>query len=47
MKVAIDQEQCIGCGSCNCVCAEVFGEDEADGTGYIVKAFKIDGDPAV
>jgi ferredoxin len=47
MKVTIDQEQCIGCGSCNIVCAEVFGEDETDGTGYIVKAFQIDGDLAV
>jgi ferredoxin len=47
MKVTIDQEQCIGCGSCNIACAEVFEEDETDGTGYIIKAFRIDEDPGV
>jgi ferredoxin len=47
MKVTIDQEQCIGCGSCNITCGEVFGEDETDGTGYIVKAFRIDDNLAV
>ena len=46
MIVTIDQEQCIGCGACHSVCAEVFDEDEIDGTGHIVKAFRIDDNPA-
>lgn len=32
--------------ACHDVCAEVFDEDERDGTGCIVKAFMIDGNPA-
>jgi ferredoxin len=47
LKATIDQEQCIGCGSCGIACAEFFGEDETDGTGYIVKTFQIDDNPAV
>jgi ferredoxin len=47
MKVTIDQEQCIGCGSCSIACTQVFEEDETDGTGYIVEVFQIDDDPAV
>ena len=47
MKVMIDQEKCIGCGSCNIVCAEVFEEDEIDGTCRILPAFRIGGDPDI
>jgi ferredoxin len=44
MKVTIDQVKCIGCGSCSIVCAEVFDEDEIDGTCRILPAFRVDGD---
>ena len=47
MIVTIDYEQCIGCGACHDVCAEVFDEDEIDGMGRIVKDFMIDGNPAM
>jgi ferredoxin len=47
MKVMIDQEKCIGCGSCSIVCAEIFEEDEIDGTCRILPAFRVDGDLAI
>lgn len=28
MKITIDQEKCIGCGSCQAVCSDVFEMDE-------------------
>jgi ferredoxin len=28
MKITIDQEKCIGCGSCTAVCPDVFEMDE-------------------
>jgi len=28
MKVTIDQEKCISCGSCSAVCSDVFELDE-------------------
>ena len=36
-KVNIDQEECIGCGSCHDICPEVFGLDEDIEKAYVVK----------
>jgi ferredoxin len=47
MQVMIDQEKCIGCGSCSIACAEVFEEDELDGTCRILPPFRIDGNPDI
>jgi len=34
-KVSLDQEKCIGCGSCSMTCPEAFGFDEAKGKSFV------------
>lgn len=31
MKPRVDQEKCIGCGTCEAICPNVFKVEEADG----------------
>jgi ferredoxin len=47
MRVAVDRDECIACGTCWDDCPEVFEEDEADGLNQIVEAYRVGGDPAV
>ena len=47
MKVTIEREECISCGSCYAECPEVFGENEDDFFSQIVAEYRVDGDPAV
>ncbi|WP_028575425.1 ferredoxin [Desulfonatronovibrio hydrogenovorans] len=37
-KVAIDVDECIGCGTCESICPEVFSLDEESGKSQIIKA---------
>lgn len=36
MKITIDQENCIGCGSCEVTCPELF-ELRSDGIAYVIE----------
>ena len=36
-KVVIDQDECIGCGSCQEICPEVFELDEEIEKSYVIK----------
>jgi ferredoxin len=36
-KVIIDQDECIGCGSCEDICPEVFRLDEEAEKGEVIK----------
>jgi ferredoxin len=47
MKVEIDREECIACGTCWEDCPQVFEENEADGLTQIAEAYQVNGDPAV
>jgi ferredoxin len=47
MKVEIDREECIACGTCWEDCPEVFEENETDGMSQVVEAYRVDGNPAV
>ncbi len=40
--VEIDQEGCIGCGSCYALCPKVF-EDDGSGTAQLVEKFRTEG----
>ncbi|MBW1768578.1 MAG: ferredoxin [Deltaproteobacteria bacterium] len=37
-KVRIDEEECIGCGSCRDICPEVFQMDEDAEKSRVIKA---------
>ncbi len=37
MKIAIDEEKCIGCGSCAAVCSEYFEMDFDKGKAVVKK----------
>ena len=47
MRLTVDREECIACGACYEDCPEVFKEDPEDGVSRIVKAYRVDDDPAV
>jgi ferredoxin len=47
MKITIEREECISCGSCYVECPGVFEENEDDFFSQIVEKYRIDGDPAV
>ncbi len=36
MKVSVDQEKCIGCGTCEEICPAVFHVDEAIGKAKVI-----------
>ncbi len=36
-KVAIDQEECVGCETCVELCPEVFGFDDNEEKAYVIK----------
>lgn len=36
--VALDTDECIGCGSCAEICPEVFGFNEEEGKAFVRKA---------
>lgn len=36
-KVALDQEECIGCRACVEICEEVFGFEEDEEKAYVIK----------
>lgn len=37
MTIAIDQEKCIGCGTCSAMCPEVFKMDNASMKAIVLK----------
>ena len=37
-RVVIDQDECIGCGSCQEICPEVFELNEEIEKSYVIKA---------
>jgi ferredoxin len=47
VRVTVDREECIACGTCYEECPEVFEEDPQDGLSRIVEAYRIGDDPAV
>jgi ferredoxin len=36
-KVHVDQDECIGCGTCEGICPEVFQLNEETGTSQVIK----------
>ena len=36
-KVLVDQDECIGCGTCEGICPEVFQLNEETGTSEVIK----------
>ena len=47
MRVRIDREECIECGTCYADCPEVFEESPEDYFSQIVEEYRVDDDPAV
>jgi ferredoxin len=47
MKVTIEREECISCGSCYADCPEVFEENEDDLFSQITEEYRVDDDLAV
>ena len=47
MRVTIDREECIECGTCYADCPEVFEESPEDYFSQIVEEYRVDGDLAV
>ncbi len=47
MKVTVEREQCISCGSCWSLCPEVFEESPDDGKSRIIERFRVSGDIGV
>ena len=37
-KVHVDQDECIGCGTCEGICPEVFQLNEETGTSEVIKS---------
>jgi ferredoxin len=46
IRIRIDREECILCGSCYEACPEVFEESPDDGLSQVVEKYRIDDDPA-
>jgi ferredoxin len=46
IKVQIDRDECILCGSCWLDCPQVFEESPDDGLSQVVEQYRVDGDPA-
>ena len=47
MKVTIDREECIECGTCYADCPEVFEENPEDYFSQIKEEYRVNDDPAV
>lgn len=45
LKVTINQEECISCGTCWSDCPEFFEESD-EGISQVVEQYRVDGDPA-
>lgn len=37
-RVYVDEEECIGCGSCEAICPEVFQLDSGSGKAKVIKS---------
>ncbi len=37
-RVVVDQDECIGCGTCEGICPEVFQLDEETGKSQVIKS---------
>jgi ferredoxin len=46
IRVRIDRDECIVCGTCWEDCPQVFEEGPDDGLSQIVEQYWVDGDPA-
>ena len=46
MRVTIEREECISCGTCYAECPEVFEENEDDLFSQIIEEYRVGGDPA-
>lgn len=46
VRIQIDRDECIVCGSCWQDCPEVFEEGPDDGFSQIVEQYRVEGDPA-
>ena len=47
MRVTIDREECIECGTCYADCPDVFEENPEDFFSQIVEEYRVDDDPGV
>ena len=46
MKVMIDREACVSCGTCQDTCPAVFEENKDDTFSQVTGQFRLAGDPA-
>jgi ferredoxin len=46
VKVTIDRDECIVCGSCWIDCPEVFEEGPDEGLSQVVEQYRVNGDPS-
>jgi len=46
MRVKIEREECISCGTCWSTCPDFFEEDPEDGYCSIIEQHRVGGDPA-
>jgi ferredoxin len=46
IKVQIDRDECIVCGSCWIDCPQVFEEGPDDALSQIVEQYRVEGDPS-
>ena len=46
MKVTIDRNGCVSCGTCQDTCPSVFELSKDDTFSQVTESFRLDGDPA-
>ena len=46
MRVKIEREECISCGTCWSTCPDFFEEDPEDGYCSIIEQYRVGGNPA-